>query len=142
MTVPDYLQLPDPSLSPDDTVLNDGYYPNLSMAEFEQNYQVTDVFQGKTLYMLQSAKIAVNSQLSKTAGQTTLETALADTYRMCVYACAMMMICQRYGSVDTQKKQEYEQEKKQTLAVVYKNEYRRLLFILTGDCCEVTCHYL
>lgn len=138
MSVPEYLQLPEPVIDEDDAIENDGYFPALSIAEFEQNYQITDVFQGKTRYMLESAKVAANNQIDKVAGQTTLAEALADTYRMCVYACAAMKICQRYGSIDTKSKSEFEQEKKQTLAEVYKNEYRRLLLILSGAEGEVT----
>lgn len=138
MTVPVFLQLPDPVPAVDDAVENDGYFPDLSIFEFEQNYQITDVFQGKTRYMLESAKVAVNSQLDKVEGKIALATELESTYRMCVYACAAMKICQRYGSVDTKTKSEFEQEKKTTLAEVYKNEYRRLLLILSGAQGEVT----
>lgn len=138
MSVPEYLAIPDPVPDADDAVENDGYFPDLSIFEFEQNYQVTDVFQGKTRYMLQSAKIAVNNQIAKIADLESLPEALADTYRMCVYASAMMMICQRYGSVDTKTRSEFEREKKAALAMEYKNEYRRLLLALNGDGCEVT----
>jgi len=139
MTVPAYLQLPDPIVSEDDTILNlEAYFPPLSIAEFEQNYQVTDVFAGKTRYMLESAKIAVNAQITKVENAIKLPAEQNATYRMCVYACAMMLICQRYGSVDTKTKSEFLAESKKNLAEIYKNEYRRLLLLLSGVQGEIT----
>jgi len=139
MTVPAYLQLPDLVISEDDTILNlEAYFPPLSIAEFEQNYQVTDVFAGKTRYMLESAKIAVNAQITKVENAIKLPAEQNATYRMCVYACAMMLICQRYGSVDTKTKSEFLAESKKNLAEIYKNEYRRLLLLLSGVQGEIT----
>ena len=139
MTIPSFLELQDPVDNPDDIITNnDMYFPNLSQAEFEQNYQITDVFQAKTRYMLLTAMLSVNSQANKVVGQNTIDEVLKATYRMCVYACAMMMTCQRYGSVDTQSKEEFIAERKSALALEYKNEYRRLLLILNGNGCEVT----
>jgi hypothetical protein len=138
MSVPDYLQLPEPEPADNDEVVSDGYFPSVFVSEFEQNYQVTDVFQGKTRYMLQTAAVAVNSQLEKIENALSMTAELETTYRMCVYACAMMMICQRCGSVDTQSKEEFIQERKTALALEYKNEYRRLLLVLSGSYCEVT----
>ena len=139
MSIPAYLQLPDPVISDDDTILNlDAYFPPLSMAEFEQNYQVTDVFAGKTRYILESAKITVNADIDKIKDAIALPEELKATYRMCVYACAAMKICQRYGSVDTKTKSEFLVESKKNLAEIYKNEYRRLLIILNGGSGEIT----
>lgn len=139
MTVPAYLQLPDPVIGEDDTILNlDSYFPPLSIAEFEQNYQITDVFAGKTRYMLESAKITVNADIDKIKDAIALPEELKATYRMCVYACAAMKICQRYGSVDTKTKSEFLTESKKNLAETYKNEYRRLLLLLAGIQGEVT----
>lgn len=142
MNVPEYLQLPDPVLTADDVVENDGYFPDLSQAEFEQNYQVTDVFKGKTRYLLLSALVATNNQLTKVLGSTTLETALSSSYRMCVYAKAMQMACERYSSIDTKTKSEFEAEKKHQLALVYANEYRRLLQVLGGVTTEISCELI
>lgn len=138
MSIPEYLVLPEVVPDENDTILNDSYFPDLSMYEFEQNYQVTDVFQGKTRTVLETAKVAVNNQIDKEPDADTLAPELNDTYKMCVYAAAMMFICTRYGSVDTQTKDEYVQERKTALAQSYKNEYRRLLLVLSGNGCEVT----
>lgn len=135
MNVPEYLQLPDPVPSADDAIENNGYFPDLSQAEFEQNYQVTDVFSGKVRYMLQSAMIEVNNYLAATVVTPELQA----TYRMCVYARAMQMICERYTSIDTQTKSEFAQESKEKIAIAYANEYRRLLQVLNGEQCQVNC---
>ncbi len=137
--IPAYLQSPEVVISEDDTILNlDNYFPPLSIKEFEKNYQATDVFAGKTRYMLESAKIAVNSQITKVENLINLPAEQNATYRACVYACAMMMICQRYGSVDTKNKSEFEREKKENLALIYQNEFRRLLLLLNGSPSELT----
>lgn len=141
-SVPLYLQLPDPVLSVDDAIVNDGYFPDLSQAEFEKNYQVTDVFSGKTNYLLQASMIMVNHQIDKVVGSAALATELNTTYRLCVYAYAMAMICQRYGAIDTQTNTEFKREQKANLAVVYENEFRRLLFVLVGTANQMTCELI
>lgn len=130
--IPPYLQLPDPTPSGDDVISNDGYFPDLSEFEFEQNYQVTDVFNGKARYLIIAAMAFVNTQIAKVDGQLQLAEELRATYRMCVYAKAMQLICERHTSIDTKTKSEFQQEKKQQMALVYANEVRRLLFVLNG----------
>lgn len=139
MIVPEFLQLPDPVPSIDDAISNNGYYPNLSQAEFEKNYQVTDVFAGKTKYLLTAAMTIANNDIDKKKDTVVLPTELNTTYRMCVYAKAMMMICDTQTSVDTKTKSEFNSESKERIALVYANEYRRLLFALSGVTSETNC---